>query len=79
MTRALDPEVVEVIWATIEPILPVADDSHPLGCHNPRVPDRLCFRGLIRLVTGSSWKTSKPSSISRCLTPRCGPDLEAGW
>ncbi|MCP5029156.1 MAG: IS5 family transposase [Actinomycetia bacterium] len=57
MTRALDPEVVEVIWATIEPILPSADDSHPLGCHNPRIPDRLCFRGiLIRLVTGSSWE-----------------------
>ena len=57
MTRALDPEVVEVIWATIEPILPPADSSHPLGCHNPRVPDRVCFRGiLIRLVTGSSWE-----------------------
>jgi transposase len=56
MTRALDPEVVEVIWATIEPILPPVDDSHPLGCHNPRVPDRVVFRGiLIRLVTGSSW------------------------
>jgi len=57
MTRALDPEVVEVIWATIEPILPPPDSSHPLGCHNPRVPDRVCFRGiLIRLVTGSSWE-----------------------
>jgi transposase len=57
MTRALDPEVVEVIWTTIAPILPPADDSHPLGCHNPRVPDRVCFRGiLIRLVTGSSWE-----------------------
>ena len=56
MTRALDPEVVEVIWQTIEPILPPPDDSHPLGCHNPRVSDRVCFRGiLIRLVTGSSW------------------------
>jgi hypothetical protein len=30
--------------------------SHPLGCHRPRVPDEVCFRGiLIRLVTGSSW------------------------
>ena len=56
MTRALDPEVVEVIWATIEPILPPGDDSHPLGCHNPQISDRVCFRGiLIRLVTGSSW------------------------
>ena len=56
MTRALDPEVTDAIWAVIEPILPPPDRSHPLGCHNPRVPDKVCFRGiLIRLVTGSSW------------------------
>lgn len=56
MTRALDPEVVEIIWTTIEPLLPQPEDHHPLGCHNPRIPDRICFRGiLIRLVTGASW------------------------
>lgn len=56
MTRALDPEVAKVIWETIEPLLPAPDESHPLGCHRPRVPDEVCFRGLlIRLVTGSSW------------------------
>jgi transposase len=56
MTRALDPEVADAIWAAIEPILPITVDAHPLGCHNPRVPDRVCFRGiLIRLVTGASW------------------------
>lgn len=54
--RALEPEVVDALWATIEPLLPTPDDSHPLGCHRRRAPDRLCFRGiLIRLVTGSSW------------------------
>jgi transposase len=54
--RALEPEVVEVLWAAFEPLLPRRVASHPLGCHRPRVPDRLCFRGiLIRLVTGSSW------------------------
>jgi transposase len=54
--RALEPEVVDALWATIKPHLPTRDDQHPLGCHRPRVPDRLCFRGiLIRLVTGSSW------------------------
>ena len=54
--RALEPEVVEVLWQTIEPLLPAPVETHPLGCHRPRVPDRLCFRGiLIRLVTGSSW------------------------
>jgi transposase len=54
--RALEPEVVDAIWATIEPLLPIPTDTHPLGCHRRRVPDRLCFRGiLIRLVTGASW------------------------
>lgn len=56
MTRALDPQVANAIWETVRPILPPPDDSHPLGCHNPRAPDEVCFRGiLIRLVTGASW------------------------
>jgi transposase len=54
--RALEPEVADTIWRAVEPRLPPAQASHPLGCHRPRVPDRLCFRGiLIRLVTGASW------------------------
>lgn len=53
--RALETEVVDAIWAAVEPLLPPPPE-HPLGCHRPRVPDRLCFWGLlIRLVTGSSW------------------------
>jgi transposase len=54
--RALEPEVVDAIWAAVEPLLPRLVDRHPLGCHRPRMPDRLCFWGiLIRLVTGASW------------------------
>ena len=54
--RALEPEVVDVLWRSVEALLPRQVDDHPLGCHRPRVPDRLCFRGiLIRLVTGASW------------------------
>ncbi len=54
--RAFDPEVVDAIWQAIEGLLPVSDRSHPLGCHRPRVADRLCFEGiLIRLVTGCAW------------------------
>ena len=53
--RALETEVVDAVFAAIEPLLPEPRE-HPLGCHRPRVPDRLCFWGiLIRLVTGSSW------------------------
>jgi transposase len=55
--RAVDPEVVDAVWAAIEPLVPEPPD-HTLGCHRPRVPDRVCFHGiLIRLVTGCSWVT----------------------
>ena len=48
--------MVDATWAAIEPLLPEVVDEHPLGCHRARVPDRLCFWGiLIRLTTGSSW------------------------
>jgi transposase len=58
--RALDAEVVHAVWAAVEPLLPRPVDRHPLGCHRPRVPDRVCFRGiLIRLVTGCSWTTAE--------------------
>ena len=54
--RALEPEVVDVVWQAVEPLLPPQVQTHPLGCHRPRVPDRLCLWGiLIRLVTGASW------------------------
>jgi putative transposase len=40
----------------LNPLLPTPDQSHPLGCHRPRIPDRICLEAmLIRLVTGCSW------------------------
>lgn len=54
--RALDPEVVDTVWAAIEPLVPVPLDTHPLGCHRRRAADRDCFEVmLVRLVTGCSW------------------------
>ncbi|GMU03732.1 hypothetical protein KH5H1_78580 [Corallococcus caeni] len=31
--------VPDELWRRIEPLLP-ARSGHPLGCHNPNVPDR---------------------------------------
>ena len=54
--RAFDPEVVNALWSAIEPLIPVRQDHHPLGCHRPRKSDRDCFEVmLVRLVTGCSW------------------------
>lgn len=54
---ALEPRVVDAVWAAVGPRLPQRPKiTHPLGCHRPRVSDRKCFLGiLIRLVTGCSW------------------------
>lgn len=54
--RALEPKVVDVVWAAIGPLLPERSDHHPLGCHRPPISDRVCFEALlVRLVTGCSW------------------------
>lgn len=54
--RALEREVVDAVWAAVEALIPPVPEHHPLGCHRPRVADRLCFWGiLVRLVTGCSW------------------------
>jgi transposase len=58
--RGLDPEVGDVIWAGIEPLLPRHVDSHPLGCHRPRASDRACFEVmLLRLALGCSWEDAE--------------------
>ena len=54
--RALEPEVFDAVFGQVEPLLPDPADDHPLGCHRPRVPDRICLWAmLVRLVTGCSW------------------------
>jgi transposase len=58
--RALDLEVVDVIWAGIEPLVPVCEVHYPLGCHRQRASDRDCFQlMLVRLVTGRSWEDAE--------------------
>ncbi len=59
----------DAVWAVVEPPLPpIPIDEHALGCHRPRVPEPVCFEGiLVRLVTGSastsklSWATGYPT------------------
>jgi transposase len=60
MMRALDPEVQDAVWAAAEPLIPPAASDHPLGCHRPRIADRICFDGmLVRLATGCSWEDAE--------------------
>ena len=43
------------LWERVEPLLP-APASHPLGCHNPRVPDRDAMDSILLVLrTGMQW------------------------
>ena len=54
--RALEPEVFDTVWAAVSGLLPIRNETHPLGCHRPRASDRDCFFVmLVRLATGCSW------------------------
>jgi len=58
--RALEPEVFDTVWTAISSLLPIRNETHPLGCHRPRASDRDCFYGmLVRLVTGCSWEDAE--------------------
>ena len=43
------------LWERIEPLLPERP-THPLGCHNPRVPDRNAMDAILLVLrTGMQW------------------------
>jgi len=47
---ALPSSVLEPLWVQVAALLPARRDSHPLGCHRPRIPDRLVFDKLIQIL-----------------------------
>ena len=78
--RALDPEGTNVIWVSIESLLPTRENTRPLGCHRQRKSDRGCFDGmLVRLAAGCSWEDAERlCGHIRCLTLQCRPDETNG-
>ncbi len=59
--RALEPEVINAVWEAVKHLIPQPEDNHPLGCHRPRVPDRVCFWGI--LIRPASGAPGKPRSV----------------
>jgi transposase len=53
---AVEAWAIEPIWVQFEALLPPHVDTHPWGCHNPRIPDRVVFDKLVaKLVFGGSY------------------------
>jgi transposase len=62
---ALPPYLIEPIWQQLKALLPESLTNHPLGCHRPRIPDRLVFEKLVEvLVFGCAYEKIADRSCS---------------
>src|SRR5918911_3378958 len=53
----------DALWARMEPLLPPRP-KHPLGCHNPRVPDRAAMDAIFFVPrTGCQWNALRETTI----------------
>ena len=77
---ALPPYIIEPIWEQLVALLPQRETSHPLGCHRPRVPDRVVFEKLVQvLVFGCAYeKIADGSCSATTLRRRRDEWMEAG-
>ncbi len=54
------------LWIKMEPLLPKRK-AHPLGCHNPRVPDRNAMNAILYVLrTGCQWNSLDATGICSC-------------
>jgi transposase len=76
---ALPSSVLEPLWVQVAALLPARQIHHPLGCHRPRIPDRLVFDKLIQvLVFGCGYRriADHTCSASTCRQGWFGLELE---
>jgi hypothetical protein len=64
--------LLEPLWDQFAALLPEHADTHPLGCHNPRIPDRVVFEHVIAaLVHGSGYeRIASPGCSDRTIRRR---------
>jgi len=57
--------IIDPIWDHFAELLPEKKVEHPLGCHNPRIPDRVVFDKLVQvLVFGCAYERIADESCS---------------
>ena len=75
--------LLDPVWEQFEALLPDHPEvvpSHPLGCHRPRVPDRVVFDHVVAaLVHGSGYeRIATPGCSDRTIRRRVHAWAEAG-
>lgn len=66
VTRDDGWRIPDELWEEMQPLLP-APKAHPLGCHNPRVPDRDAMNAILFVLrTGIQWNALDATGICSC-------------
>ncbi len=53
----IPPYIIDPVWEQFSALLPERKVDHPLGCHRPRIPDRVVFEKLVQvLVFGCAYR-----------------------
>ena len=71
---ALPSCLIEPIWEQFAALLPERHDRHPLGCHRPRISDRMAFES-------TSWSLAPATGAMATVTarqPRCDDAAMSG-
>jgi transposase len=62
---ALPSSILEPLWVQLAALLPTRQVHHPLGCHRPRIADRVVFDKLIQvLVFGCGYRRIADATCS---------------
>ena len=71
---------IEPIWEQFSALLPEREVDHPLGCHRPRIPDRVVFEKPVEvLVFGCAyWRIADESCSDTTLRRRRDEWIDAG-
>lgn len=62
---ALEACIIDPLWDQFSALLPTHQSPHPLGCHRPRISDRIVFDKLVQmLVFGCAYRRIADSTCS---------------
>jgi transposase len=62
---ALPSSVIDPLWDQFAALLPERVLTHPLGCHRPRILDRVVFDKIVQaLVLGASYERVADATCS---------------
>src|SRR5918992_1026957 len=77
---ALQPYLIEPIFEQFCALLPERETDHPLGCHRPRIPNRVVFEKLVQiLVFGCAYERIADQGCSATTLRRRRDEwIEAG-